>query len=35
MRWNLAIAVLLGVMLAMAMAFGGQIMHGPVVSPPP
>jgi hypothetical protein len=34
MRWNLAIAVLVGAVLAMAMAFGGQILRGPVTPPP-
>jgi hypothetical protein len=34
MRLNLAVAVAIGFMLAMALAFGGQMMHGPVVSPP-
>jgi hypothetical protein len=34
MRWNLTAAVLIGFILAVALAFGGQVMHGPVVSPP-
>jgi hypothetical protein len=34
MRWNLAAAILIGFVLAVALAFGGQIMHGPVVSSP-
>jgi hypothetical protein len=34
MRWNLAAAVLIGFVLAVALAFGGQMMHGPVISPP-
>jgi hypothetical protein len=35
MRWNFAIAVVIGFVLAMALAFGGGIVSGPrVVSPP-
>jgi hypothetical protein len=35
MRWNFAIAVVVGFVLAMALAFGGGIVNGPrVVSPP-
>jgi hypothetical protein len=32
MRWNLAIGVLLGFVLAMGLAFSGPMMHEPVVS---
>jgi hypothetical protein len=35
MRWNLAIGVLLGFVLALALAFSGPMMHEPVVSPAP
>jgi hypothetical protein len=35
MKWNLAAAVLIGFVLAVAMAFGSPMMHRPVVSPPP
>jgi hypothetical protein len=34
MRRNFAAAILIGFLLAMALAFGGQIMHGPIISPP-
>jgi hypothetical protein len=35
MRWNFAIAVVAGFVLAMALAFGGGIVSGPrVVSSP-
>ncbi len=35
MRWNLAIGVLLGFVLAMGLAFSGPMMHETVVSPAP
>jgi hypothetical protein len=34
MRWNFATAILIGFVLAMALAFGGQMMRGPIISPP-
>jgi hypothetical protein len=33
MKWNIAIVVLVGFVLAMA--FGGRMTSGPLVSPPP
>ena len=34
MKWTIVIAVVVGFVLAMAMAFGGRIMHGPHVVAP-
>jgi len=33
MRWNLAIAVLIGFVLAIALSFGGPILKGPMKAP--
>jgi hypothetical protein len=35
MRWNLAIAVIVGLVLAIAVTFGGPILRGSAASPPP
>jgi hypothetical protein len=35
MRWTIARALLIGFVLAMALAFGGRIISGPVVPSPP
>lgn len=35
MKWNMAVAVVTGFVLAMALAFGGRMLSGaPVVAPP-
>ena len=34
MKWTIVIAVVVGFVLAMAMAFGGRITHGPHVVAP-
>ncbi len=34
MRWNLAIAIVAGFVLAIAVTFGGPILRGPAASPP-
>jgi len=35
MKWTIVIAAVVGFVLAMAMAFGGGIMHGPQLVAPP
>ena len=34
MKWNIAVAMATGFVLAMALAFGGHIISGPPAAPP-